>query len=187
MHKNVRKFLHSFVAFPVMAASLVTSPLLATTGLPNAAVISPDSNRPLASVVAANQQSDLDIKAQKVDAYFAKYDLPLEGKGDKLVAAAKENDLPPYLVAALAVVESTGGKFACKNDRDNAFGYGSCKGVKFDSVDEAIDTVARTIAGNSPKTARYYDGKDIRARLETYNGRANPKYVQNVMWVMDQF
>jgi hypothetical protein len=186
MHKNVSKFLQSVVVFPVLATNLAVAPVAASVGSPTAAVIFPGQNRPLASVIADNQQNDHDVKVQKVEAYFAKYDLPLQANAEKLVSAAEENDLPPYLIAAVGKIESTGGKFACRNNKANAFGYGSCKTVKFDSVDEAIDTVATTLAAKRPKTAAFYDGKSIEERLRIYNGNANPEYVRKIMYVMDQ-
>ena len=101
-----------------------------------------------------------------------------------LVQAAVDNDLSPYTLAALATVESTAGKFACPNDPNNVFGWNSCHGPKFDSMQDAIDTVAATIAGNNPKTAAYYAGKDSETRLEVYNGYANDEYVANVKWAI---
>lgn len=186
MHKKFKKSLQSIVAFPVMATALV-SPFSGTTlGSPSAAVISPETNRPLSSSIADNQQSDLDQKAQKIDAYFKEHDFPLTGQGYKLASAAEQNDLPWSLVAAISVVESTAGRNACPNDSNNVFGWNSCHGPKFDSMDDAIDTVAKTISAHSDTTAKYYEGKNLTDILETYNGRANPHYVKNIMWVMNQ-
>ena len=58
--------------------------------------------------------------------------------------------------------------------------------MHFDSVEEAIDTVAKTLAGKSAPTARFYEGKDFTTRLNVYNGYANSKYVMNINWVMDK-
>jgi hypothetical protein len=182
--QTLRKSLQSFVVFPVLAANLVLTPFAGVgAGTPSVAAISPDINRPLVSETTGNKQADLAAKAQKIDAYFAKYDLPLAGKGAKLASAAEENDLPWPLIAAMAMQESTGGKFACGY---NAFGWGSCKGVKFTSYEQAIDTVARAIGGNDPKTARYYDGKPLPERLKVYNGRAVADYAESVQWIMTQ-
>ena len=186
MHKHFKKSLQSLVAFPVLAASLVSPFSGGLAGSPTAAVISPETNRPLSSLVTFNQKSDLDRKAQKIDAYFAKNNFPLAGQGKKLAAAAEKNDLPWTLVASMAVIESTAGRHACPNDKNNVFGWGSCHGEKFDSIDDAIDTIAESISGNRDATARYYDGKKLKDILETYNGRANPLYVQKIMWTMDQ-
>ena len=186
MHKPFSKTLQSFVAFPVLAASLVMSPLMGVaSGSPTAAAITPDTNRNLSSETAPNPESDLDVKAEKIDAYFAQYDLPLAGKGAKLAAAAEANDLPWPLIAAMAMQESTGGKFACDNGT-NPFGWNSCKNVKFTSVDDAIDTVASAIGGNDPSTSRFYDGKTIPERLKVYNGRAVADYSESVEGIMNK-
>ncbi len=187
MHKNVNKFLQSVVVFPVLATNLALAPLSGMiAGSPTAAVIFTDKNRTLTSEATANQQKDLARKIDKVDAYFAKHNLPLEGHGEKLVTAAEENDLPWPLLAAVAMQESTGGKFACRNDRENVFGYNSCRHLDFESVDQAIDTVARTLAAKNEKTARFYEGKDLETRLEVYNGRAVHDYADSVKWIMSQ-
>lgn len=186
MHKNVLKFMQSVVAFPVMALTLTTSPFTGMVGVPTAAAILSEQNRTLASEVSANKQTDYALEVAKVEAFFAKYDLPLADNAEKLVEAAVENDLPPYVIAAIGHIESTGGKFACKNNRVNAYGYGSCKGVKFESADEAIDTVAKILAGKGKTTSHFYAGKPLDERLWVYNGRANRYYVENIHLVMDQ-
>ncbi len=186
MQKHFSKFMQSVVALPVLATHIAISPVLGAVGVsPTAVAIFPDTNRPLQSDVADNQQEHA-VKVKKVEAFFTKYDRPLADHAEKLVTAAEENGLDWKLVAALGQVESSGGEHACPNNRANAFGYGSCRGVTFESFDEAIDTVAKTIAGNSKATARFYKDKDLKTKLEVYNGRANIKYVDNVMWVMDQ-
>ncbi len=186
MHKKFKNSLQSLVAFPVMATTLLGSFSGAQIGTPTAAVISPDSNRPLSSLVTVNQQTDLDEKAQKIDAFFAERNLPMAGQGKKLVSAAEKNDLPWTLIASMAVIESTAGVHACPNDSNNVFGWNSCHGTKFDSMDDAINTVAESISGNRDATSKYYEGKKLKDILETYNGRANPHYVKNILWVMDQ-
>ena len=186
MHKYFKNSLQALVAFPVIATTLV-SPFSGTTlGAPTAAVISPETNRPLTSMVTVNQHDDLDAKAQKIDAFFAQRKLPMAGQGKKLAAAAEKNDLPWPLIASMAVIESTAGVHACPDNKYNVFGWGSCHGEKFDSYDDAIDTVAAAVAGKSSTTKRYYEGKTLPDILETYNGSANPDYVENTMWVMNQ-
>jgi len=186
MHKYFKNSLQSLVAFPVIATALVSPFSGATLGSPTAAVISPDSNRPLTSEVTVNQQSDdLDAKAQKIDAYFAEHNFPLAGHGKELAAAAEKNDLPWPLIASMSVIESTAGVHACP-EKYNVFGWNSCHGDDFTSYDDAINTVAETISANRPETAAYYEGKTLPEILEEYNGRANPDYVKNTMWVMNQ-
>lgn len=187
MQKNVTKFLQSVVVLPVLTANLAIAPFAGMiAGSPSAAAIFSRENRPLESQVADNKQKDLAIKAGKIDAYFERHDLPLAGYGEALVRSAEENDLPWGVLAAVAMVESTGYKFACKKDPENGFGYHSCKKVDFQSIEEAIETVAHTLAGAREKTAHLYGDKDLDTRLAIYNGYANPYYVDNVHWVMAQ-
>ncbi len=186
MQKNLSKIMQSFVVFPILTASFALNPASGTTaGFPTAAAIFPDQNRTLSSEVAVNQQ-ELAEKAAKVDAFFAQYDRPAEGYGLALVKAAQKYKLPDFAIAAVLQVESSGFAHACPNDKANGFGYGSCDNVHFDSVDEAIETVAKTLAAQSPVTAHFYEGKDFETRLNVYNGYANPKYVTNIKWVMNK-
>jgi len=197
MQKYYHRFLQSAVAIPILATQLVLSPVSgANAGFPTAAAISPDQNRPLSSEVADNKQLDPDEKAlvateaKKIDAYFGQYDLPMEGEGYKLAEAAVVNGLPPASLAAIAFNESTADKFGCSykdgSSKNNPFGYGSCK-ISFDSMDEAIDTVAETLAGKIDATARFYQGKTFEQKLRIYNGYgANAHYVPNVKYVMAQ-
>lgn len=127
----------------------------------------------------------LQAKAKAVDAYFRDRDMPLVGKGEKLVVEAEKNGLDWRLVAAIAVRESTGGKHACKKAPNNPFGWNSCK-VGFDSYDEAIETVARNLGGNNPNTAFHYKNKDVVGILRAYNPPSVvPKYAEQVMSIMN--
>ncbi len=185
MHKYFAKSLQSIVVFPVMATSLVLSPLSGlSSGSPTVAAIYPETNRPLSSLVADNQQSDLDAKAKKIDTYFFKHNLPMAGHGKQLVLSAEKNDLPWSLVAAISMQESTGCKFIIP-ETNNCFGWGGGK-IKFDSVDDGIEKIAEAIAGNNTDTSRYYDGKTLKERLRTYNGRAVHDYAESVDRIMSQ-
>ena len=118
--------------------------------------------------------------ADKIDAYFAKRGMPLEGHGLKMVVEAEKNNLDWRLLPAIAVKESTGGKFACYN---NPFGWGSCK-IKFGNFSQAIETVAKNLGGNNPVTATYYNGTTTAEKLHHYNGSVVPTYTGEVMEFM---
>jgi hypothetical protein len=120
--------------------------------------------------------------ADKIDAYFAKRDMPLEGYGEKMVAEAEKNNLDWRLLPAIAIKESTGGKFACGY---NPFGWGSCKIVKFKSWDAAIEAVAHNLGGNNPGTSRYYQGMSTKEKLYHYNGSVVPTYAGEVLKFME--
>lgn len=120
-------------------------------------------------------------RAQKIDSYFADRDMPLEGYGEKLVTEAEKNGLDWRLLPAIAIAESTGGKFACGK---NPFGWGSCK-IKFKSFDAAIETVARNLGGDNPATERYYKDTSTEEKLHHYNGSVIPTYTAKVLKFMD--
>lgn len=119
--------------------------------------------------------------AEKIDAYFAKRNMPLEGYGAQMVAVAEKNNLDWRLLPAIAIKESTGGKFACAN---NPFGWGSCK-IKFKSFDHAIETVAMNLGGNNPNTERYYKDKTTVEKLHHYNNSVVPTYTKEILGFMD--
>lgn len=120
-------------------------------------------------------------RAKKIDAYYAKRNMPLEGYGAKMIAEAEKNGLDWRLLPAIAIKESTGGKFACYN---NPFGWGSCK-IRFDSYDEAIETVARNLGGNNPNTEQYYKGKMTEEKLHHYNNSVVPTYTKEIYEFME--
>jgi len=183
MDKTLVQTLQSFVVLPILATNL----LIATPALdkiPTVAVPLTEENRPLNSSSTDNKQDELAIKAQKIDAYFEDRNLPLAGYGMKLASEAEKNGLPWSTLAAIAMIESTAYKNPCKSDPDNGFGWGSCR-IKFNSIDQAIETVAHTIGGNNPKMAFHYKGKDIDGILKAYNPPSVvPDYSQKVQRVM---
>ncbi len=132
----------------------------------------------------ANEAKDLKAKAEAIDSYFKSHDMPLEGSGLKMVQEAKNNDLDWRLLPAIAVRESTGGKFDCKKVENNPFGWGSCK-IGFDSLDDAIETVARNLGGNNPNTEKHYADKTTKQILRAYNPPSIvPRYAEQVMKIM---
>jgi hypothetical protein len=122
-------------------------------------------------------------KAAKIDAYYAQFDLPLAGHGLQMVLAAEKYDIDWRLLPAIAMRESTGGKFICKNSF-NPYGWGSCK-IKFGSFQEATDTVARNLGGKNPRTAPYYANKTIEKKLKSYNS-VIPAYTAEIFSIMSK-
>lgn len=120
-------------------------------------------------------------QARKIDAYFAKRGMPLEGYGAKMVKVAADNNIDWRLLPAIAIKESTGGKFACYN---NPFGWGSCK-IKFKDFYSAIETVGMNLGGNNPNTARYYKDKTNIEKLHHYNNSVVPTYTGEILAFMD--
>ncbi len=111
--------------------------------------------------------------------------MPLYGYGAKMIEEANKNDLDWRLLPAIAVRESTGGKFACKKVKFNPFGWGSCK-IGFNSYDNAIETVAKNLGGNNPRTKMHYEDKTTEEILKAYNPPSIvPKYVPQVLKIME--
>lgn len=159
-----------------------------TTGLTTLAE-APDE----ATNTVLDQAESLDVaptkeqleQAAKIDRYYSRYNLPLAGHGLAMVLAAEKYDIDWRLVAAIGMIESTGGKFACKKAKYSAFGWGSCK-INFSSYEESIDVISKNLGGHNSATAKHYAGKDLRGILESYNPPSVvPNYANKVMKQMD--
>ena len=132
----------------------------------------------------AKLETERKEKADATDAYFAEYDTPLEGYGMKFVIEAEKNNLDWRLLPAIAMRESTGGKFACKKVTNSVFGWGSCK-IGFKSIDESIEIVAFNLGGNNPNTDHHYEGKTTEQILRKYNSYIK-NYPAQVMKIMKE-
>jgi hypothetical protein len=189
MQKNkLVRYVHSLLFIPLVTTMFATpGPVQSTAprGIAHTFVASLQINNSIA--IADITEAVVDTRALRIDEYFASRELPLAGHGDAFVKAADENGLDWRLVAAIAMRETTGGKFMCKNPKapNNPFGWGSCK-FGFESLDVAISKVTQHLAGNHPNTDHYYDGKDVKAILQTYNPPSIvPKYADQVMKIME--
>lgn len=190
---KITQFLQSVVMVPVIMTSLPYQ-IISYTGAPAAAtvlgqVVISQSDDSVATKESKKKVDPLERRkaeeAAKIDAYFASKDMPLEGYGEKMIEESYENGIDPFLLAAISVRESTGGKFACKSVPNSPFGWGSCK-IPFDTMDESIETVARNLGGHNPRTARYYAGKTTEQKLKAYNpDHIVPGYSRQVMAIMD--
>ena len=120
-------------------------------------------------------------KADKIDAYFESKSAPLAGHGMQFVLVAEKYGLPYNFLPAIAMRESTGGKFAYNN---NPFGWASAK-VRFANFDEGIEVVGKNLGGANSKTARYYSSPDIKKKLWYYNGSVIEGYEDQVISIMD--
>ena len=176
--KEVISYLQSIIAIPMLAVAI---PLGGISNIPDLAVI--NSNLTVEnSVITTQEEVARKEKAEAIDTYFAKYDAPLEGYGMKFVMEAEKNGLDWRLLPAIAMIESTGGKHACKKVSNSVFGWGSCK-ISFNSIDESIEIVAHNLGGNNPNTARHYEDKTTLQILKKYNSII-PTYSQKIIKVM---
>ena len=192
-NKKWMQFVESFILLPVLTMSSVPvgSISQATVNIVNIPLFASlqKQNIKTSNLLALNDAIDLEVvtlqaKAYAIDSYFEARKMPLKGVGMKMVLEAKKNNLDWRLLPAIAVRESTGGKFACKTANYNSFGWGSCK-IGFNSNEEAIETVAKNLGGNNPKTERHYDNRTTRQILHAYNPPSIvPRYAEQVMAVM---
>jgi len=185
-NNNLIRFVQSLVFLPIMMISFGN---VHNVEISQNALVQ-KLNIAVNGTLAFNQALDLETeilkaKAEAIDAYFRKRKMPLEGTGLKMVQEAEVNDIDWRLLPAIAVRESTGGKFACKKVENNPFGWGSCK-FGFKSIDSAIEVVAKNLGGNNPKTAKYYKNKTTKQILHSYNPPSIvPKYTEQVISIMD--
>ncbi|MEK7081291.1 MAG: hypothetical protein AAB902_02800 [Patescibacteria group bacterium] len=189
---NLIRFAQSLVLLPVMTMSLSLGSIHNIETSRNALV--QKVNIEAGGTFALNQAIDpkaglntqiLKARAEAIDAYFAERNMPLAGTGMKMAKEADTNDIDWRLLPAIAVRESTGGKFDCKKVENNPFGWGSCK-ISFNSTEEAIETVARNLGGNNPNTSHHYDNKTIKQILRAYNPPSIvPRYAEQVMAIMN--
>ena len=194
--------MESFILLPVLTMSSVPVGAISQTviGIVNTpSIVSSQKQNTEASGqpaspdlggLAINETIDQKLAAQKtkadiIDAYFKAGDMPLAGMGMKMVQEAEKNNIDWRLLPAIATRESTGGQNACKKVTNNPFGWGSCK-IGFNSIDEAIETVALNLGGNNPVTAMHYKNKTIKQILHAYNPPSVvPHYAEQVMAIMN--
>lgn len=194
-YKNIIRFASSFIILP-----FVTIPVIPDLNMEiennilavKQNVLSLQTNKELFPLIPINEGEEdkaikeQQLKASSIDAFYRFGDMPLEGKGLKMVQEAENNNLDWRLLAAISVIETTGGKNLCKNPSapNNPFGWGSCK-IGFKSIDEAIEVVGMNLGGGNPKTEKYYKDKDLRGILYSYNS-VIPTYYQKINWIMDK-
>lgn len=198
---NLIRFAQSLILLPFMTGATVPlgSIIINTTKDVTQAVFTQKQNIGANGLLALNQVMDQkakelearfdsvrQIKADAINAYFKERDMPLFGMGQKMVEEAEKNNLDWRLLPAIAVRESTGGKFDCIKVSNNPFGWGSCK-IGFKSNEDAIETVARNLGGNNPNTAKHYDNKTTDQILKAYNPPSIvPNYVKQVKSIMNK-
>lgn len=185
---NLIRFAQSLMFLPVMT---MTFPVGSAHNpeIPQTVLVQ-QLNTTANGIFATNRAIDpeakiLQAKADAIDAYFKARNMPLLGMGMKMVQEAEKNDLDWRLLPAIAIRESTGGKFDCKRVANNAFGWGSCK-IGFKSDEQAIETVAKNLGGNNPNTSHFYDNKTTKQILRVYNPPSVvPKYAEQVISIMN--
>ena len=134
----------------------------------------------IAAASANMDQTDVTKNRKKVDLresilrkFLRDHKCPAEKYAGTFVNEADAHGLDWRLLPSLSLVESGGGRTARNN---NLFGWANGK-RKFDSISEAIHHVAEVLSHG-----RSYQGKNLEAKLFTYNHRTDYKaMVMNVM------
>ena len=135
------------------------------------------------SEIQEQKEAVKDERATRLNNYFAKWDMPLEGYGEKFVTEADKYGLDWKLMPAIGVQESSGGKYLKNN---NPFGWGSAE-IKFNNFNEAIEELAKNLGGQDPDTSRYYKDADLDNILWHYNGSVNKTYPGKIKYIMNLF
>ncbi|MBI3305908.1 hypothetical protein HYZ82_02090 [Candidatus Nomurabacteria bacterium] len=188
-NKKWIRYVESFIILPALTMS--GAPVASTMGPISQAVINIANTPPYVyleaqeNIIIEKAEEERTQKAEAIDGYFKDRGMPLAGTGMKMVLEAEKNNLDWRLLPAIAVRESTGGKFACKKAKFSAFGWGSCK-INFDSHEEAIEIIAKNLGGNNPNTAHHYDDKTTKEILRAYNPPSVvPRYAEQVISIMN--
>jgi hypothetical protein len=184
MTNNIKSIARSFIIVPMLATSMTMNVAMTSVqaALDNA---SKDVPVIVQTPEELEHQKQMNITAQKIDAYFAQYNLPLAGYGAVFVEEAEKNDIPWTLLAAIGMAESTGGKFAIRGTY-NYYGWGSGR-IKFASVEDAIVQISANLGGNDDDTAHFYKDKSLQQILHMYNPpKVAPGYEAKIMRIMKQ-
>lgn len=107
-----------------------------------------------------------DLREAILRKFFNENRCPIEQYAGLFVTEADEHGLDWRLLPSLSIVESGGGRYASGY---NLFGWANGK-TSFDSISQAVHQVAATLA-----LGKAYKGKDLEAKLHTYNRRADYK------------
>lgn len=141
-------------------------------------------------IVPADTKIDINCKtdeAQKIDSFFKSQKSPLEGFGCEFSSQATVNSLNPYLVPAIAMCESGGGKNVTYEY--NAWGWGiySSKEATLNHGAQECDSwehcIGRVSRGISKKSSLGTTPKDI---VQWYNGGNKEKWVNCVDKYIDK-
>ena len=164
----------------------MTMPFASLSTLPSLAVNTPTISSE-SSVITTQEDESRKKKAEAIDSYFEEHDAPLAGYGMKFVMEAEKNGIDWRLLPAIAMRETTGGKFACKSAKapNNNFGWASCK-RGFESIDQSIELISKTLGGNNDNVKHYKSEMTSEQILKKYNPDSIvPGYSKQVIKIMN--
>ncbi len=127
-----------------------------------------------------------DSRAVRIDSTFEFFSCPLEGYGSKFVEEADRNEIPYWLVAAIAFQESSCGKNTPYLDgvkTKNAWGWATYgdQVYEFDSWDQGIEVVSRYMS------KKFYSRgvTDLCEIMKTYTPPSNGSWCNGVRYFGD--
>ncbi len=182
--QKIIRYLQSFLAIPMLVVTIpltgVTPPITLATKTP---IVVTEKN----SVVTTQEEINRKEKANLINTFFAKNEAPLEGYGMEFVVAAEKNNIDWRLLPAIAMRETTGGKYSCKNPKapNNNFGWFSCR-KGFKSIDQSIQFISMTLGGNNLNSKYYHNKMTTKQILKKYNpDYIIPGYSNQVIQIME--
>ena len=121
----------------------------------------------------------------KIEAYLKKKHSPLVGYAGEFFKASSYYRVPAYILLGICSAESSLGKHY-EPHTNNVFGWGYCdscaSGKHFNSIPEAIHTVARSLA-TRPQFKKFQETKDVKDLAMVYLTGDRERWVQTILAV----
>ncbi len=117
---------------------------------------------------------------------------PMAGSGRALEASGWKWHVHPAFMAAVTGIEAAWGRRACRSNRFNAFGLGSCTASwvpTFRSWAGAFDYYARFLTGRTSVTSGWPAARtpyDFHGYCRTRSGAECPTWPSSVSWNMER-
>ena len=153
---NFKKSVKNFLKLGWFATSTFASLILVLvllvypkTGIRDTAVkYSIFSSKPFVAGVSSANLTEGDARGAKIDEIFEMYNCPIQGMGNVFVREADKNNIPYWLVAAVAFQESSCGKYTPKvegTESSNLWGWGVWGEhiYMFEDIEEGIIVVSK--------------------------------------------
>lgn len=118
-----------------------------------------------------------DKRPQAIGGYLRDYGSEFSDRASSIVAIADDYGVDPYLLVAIFVLESSGGKHCLHN---NCFGFGN---YKYPDVLTGFVSVAQALSGQG-RSGSYYAGKTTEEKIKTYNS-VNEAYYPKVIKITE--
>lgn len=125
-----------------------------------------------------------DARIAALEAFFARHKSPLKGHAEQIVTEADKHNFDYRLLPAIAMQESNLCKKVPKNAKNNCWGFGiyGKKRTSFDSYNDAIRIISKTLADN-------YIGNGLETPeqiMSKYTPGSNGSWAEGVTYFMDR-